>query len=382
MVAAQTRNSLTVLTSYFNPSGYKARRENYEMFSARLRDAGVPLLTVECAFRDDEFAFRESPNMLRVRAQSVLWQKERLLNLMISRLPPQVTMVAWVDCDLIWENSDWVRAAEDVLRHWPVVQLFDVVVRLPEGQLYDVGEGEHTDGFGATFSRRPWVINDVNSGRTGRHGHTGFAWAARREVLKHGLYDACLSGNGDHLMAHAFVGDWESECFRGHFDSSCAFRNHFETWSRKVYELVKCRVGYVPGKVLHLWHGEHADRQYLNRGLELNAFAFDPSKDLSIDAGGCYSWSSNKPELHRWAERYFVTRREDGGQAPPFTRDELCDRVIRARDRACSKEHAERLSIAIQTMQTCASIEGVISIAAQALGVCESALKVNTARCG
>jgi hypothetical protein len=283
-------------------------------------------------------------------------------------------MVAWVDCDLIWENKEWVADAIAALEHCPVVQLFDVVVRLPEGHVSDVGDGEHIDGFGVTFSRRPWVVNDVNAGRTARHGHTGFAWAARREVLEDGLYDACLSGNGDHLMAHAFVGDWETECFREHFESSPGYRRHFELWSRKVYGRVRCRVGYVPGKVLHLWHGNPDGRQYFSRGIELNAFAFDPSTDLSIDASGCYSWSGDKPDLHNWAERYFVSRCEDGRQVPPCTRDQLADRVTRARDRACSKDHAERLTIAIHAIQESASMEVAISIAAQALGIHESVL--------
>jgi len=175
-------------------------------------------------------------------------------------------------------------------------------------------------------------------------------------------------------MAHAFVGDWETACFQDHFESSPAYRLHFETWARKVYEVVKCRVGYVPGKVLHLWHGDHASRQYFNRGVELNAFAFDPSKDLSIDSFGCFAWNSRKAALHLWAERYFVTRREDGCPPQRSTLDELCDRVLRARDRACSKEHAERLSKAIQAIETCDSIESAISIVSQVLGIRENAL--------
>ena len=36
------------------------------------------------------------------------------------------------------------------------------------------------------------------------HGHTGFAWGARREVLDQvPLFDRAIVGTADHIIAHA-----------------------------------------------------------------------------------------------------------------------------------------------------------------------------------
>ena len=54
-----------------------------------------------------------------------------------------------------------------------------------------------------------WKANDKRDALSSyfKHGHTGFAWAARRSVLdKHGLYDCQILGNGDFVMGHAMYG--------------------------------------------------------------------------------------------------------------------------------------------------------------------------------
>lgn len=45
----------TVITTYFNPCGYATRRRNYDLFVEGMRRAGVPCITVECAFGDAPF---------------------------------------------------------------------------------------------------------------------------------------------------------------------------------------------------------------------------------------------------------------------------------------------------------------------------------------
>jgi glycosyltransferase involved in cell wall biosynthesis len=70
----------------------------------------------------------------------------------------------------------------------------------------------------------------------------------------------------------------------------------------------------VPGRILHLWHGETRHRRYHDRSQELASFGFDPARDIRISARGCWEWASDKPDLHRWSRRYFDVRHEDGAQ--------------------------------------------------------------------
>src|SRR4051812_46073823 len=72
---------LWVITCYYNPCGYQSRRRNYEIFSHALKASGINLLTIECAFGHQPYDLGESLDVIRVRSRSLLWQKERLLNL-------------------------------------------------------------------------------------------------------------------------------------------------------------------------------------------------------------------------------------------------------------------------------------------------------------
>lgn len=301
---------LWVVTAYFNPERYRTKRANYDRFRDSLAASGIRLVTVECAFGDAPFELAPSADVLHVPGRDVMWQKERLLNVAIGRLPPEAGKVAWLDADVLFENLDWATETSRRLDQFPVLQLFDRAVRLPRGAIADEGTGETYAGFATVAARNPHA---ATSGDFAAHGHTGFAWAARREVLAGlGLYDACIAGSGDHMMAHAFSGDWTSACVDRIIGAANRHRAFFVAWCEKVYRRVRARVGYVPGTVLHLWHGEVRDRRYVDRNRELAGFGFDPARDIRVGLSGCWEWASRKPELHAWARGYFGRRREDG----------------------------------------------------------------------
>jgi hypothetical protein len=71
-------------------------------------------------------------------------------------------------------------------------------------------------------------------------------------------------------------------------------------------------VGYLDADVLHLWHGDLANRGNGERHQRLASFAFDPFADIAPDLAGCWRWSSPKPELHAYLRSYFASRKEDG----------------------------------------------------------------------
>ena len=76
------------ITTYFNPCGYQSRARNYRIFSDRLAEQGVNLLTVELAFGAQPFALSDLNPVALLRSNSVLWQRERLINNATTRLPP------------------------------------------------------------------------------------------------------------------------------------------------------------------------------------------------------------------------------------------------------------------------------------------------------
>jgi hypothetical protein len=139
----------------------------------------------------------------------------------------------------------------------------------------------------------------------------GLAWASHRAVLeRHGLYDACITGSGDRAILCAALGQFDYG-IRALGMNACR-SEHYLKWARPVSATIGGSVGCMPGRVLHLWHGNLRNRQYQARHAGLADF--DPDTDIALDRNGCWRWSSDKPGLHRVVARYFDSRREDDAQ--------------------------------------------------------------------
>jgi hypothetical protein len=309
----QPADDLWVVTSFFNSQNYSTKYINYTLFINSLEKSGINYLVIECAFNDQPFTLPNSPHILKVRSKSILWQKERLLNIAISSLPPSCTKVAWLDCDVFFENELWAVETSKILDSYTVVQPFDFVIRLPKGVSCYEGKGDRWESFASVYQKNP---NQLPISDFTLHGHTGFAWAIRRSIVsKHDLYDTCISGSADHLMAHAFIGDFYSGCINQLLGQNDFTVKHFHEWAQAVYSDVSGKIGYVPGTLLHLWHGDMINRQYLKRSQELAQFKFNPYEDILINSEKCWEWSYkdvSKIGLHEWAIDFYDSRREDG----------------------------------------------------------------------
>lgn len=298
-----------MVTTYFNPGRHRSKLRNFEFFAGKLDLGRLPWFAVECAFGDAPFELPRQENIVQVRARAPLWQKERLLNLVWERLPDRFTKVAWLDADVLFENADWAPRTSELLERFPVVQPYEQAIRLPRGQHAFDGAGAKVEAFAAVLRRDP---DAVTSGEYRRHGHTGHAWAARREVFaRDGLYDACIAGGGDHLMAHAFAGDWESACLHALLPNSPRHRAHAVAWCERIYPRVRASVASTMGTLLHLWHGGESHRRYEERHFRLAATGFDPERDLRLDASGCWEWAGADATWLDWMRTYFDSRRED-----------------------------------------------------------------------
>lgn len=299
-------DDLCVISCFFNPCGYLSRVRNFRAFVASLvRSNGVHWRSIECAFGHASHMLPNSEHILRVRSNSILWQKERMLNRLVSALPDSFTKIAWVDADVLFTSPTWIVDASDALNDSPVIQLFTSLARFDDR--IGSSEVDILESFASLYQLDP----DGALGPTYfQHGHTGLAWAGRRDwIERFGLYDCCLSGTGDHLMAHAFVGDWQPDCI-GVGQGPAYF--HFVQWCERVYPSLRARLGVVPGQVISLWHGPESARDYYGAVCSIRDSGFDPLNDLCLNNDGCWEWSSDKPDLHRWAYEYFFKRQEDG----------------------------------------------------------------------
>ena len=309
------------ITAVFVPASAPHVLANLHQFSAGVRRQGLSLLIVELAFDDEPFRVPDAAadRIVRLRTNTVLWHKERLINLGLRQLPQDCRFVAWLDADVLFEHEQWVAETRARLAHAVVVQPFEVACWLPEGATSAPGhlpaghlsnlEGREIAGFAAALGqaenrRRALAVND-------QYWHTGFAWAARKDFLdRHGLYDRAILGGGDLIAAHAFAAD--SDFLRGRHlylrSIMPAERAAIGAWGESVARDTDGLVGCIPGRVCHLYHGPLAGRRYVERQQILRDAAFDPSLDIADDANGCWRWNSAKPALHSQVSDYFVSR--------------------------------------------------------------------------
>ncbi|MBI1354548.1 MAG: hypothetical protein GC160_09385 [Acidobacteria bacterium] len=304
-----------MISSYFNPAGYRRRRSNYAAFRRRLQ---APLATVEASF-DGRFELTEGAAdiLLQVQGGDVLWQKERLLNLALEVLPRDCDGVAWVDADVIFERDDWAGRTLAVLDRFPLAQVFserhDLATAASDDQLESAPKCRVSRSVGSAIEAGAVDRSNLSVDDLSRMGLSiGAGWAARREILdRHGFYDACIVGGGDRAMVSAGLGAFGSA--QQSLQMNARRSEHYLGWARPFFGSVAGSIGHVEGRLYHLWHGEFARRRYTTRDEILADF--DPCRDIAIDGGGCWKWASEKPALHERVRRYFDQRMEDGAPA-------------------------------------------------------------------
>jgi len=277
---------LHLVTSHFNPVGWSAPRHNYRAFRQSLGD--LPVTAIELAFGEPKLGAEIT---IEAEPQNILWQKERLLNLAIESLPPEVDRVCWIDADVILDDPEaWYEQLDQALDHTPVVQPFESMTDLgPNGE------------------RMRWSKSIVAAKQ--KKGRPGFIWACRREVLDGiGLYDRSVLGSGDVVFCKGATGEFSAEHLNRY---TVAHRRDALGYMAKLYARTQGRVTHISHHATHLFHGRLRNRQYVSRDKILVSHDYDPTTDVAIDEKGVMAWAGNKPTIVGEVRAYFLGRRED-----------------------------------------------------------------------
>ena len=307
---------LWAICSYFNPQQYKTRCSNFSLFSKRLRSQGVRLVVAEAAISNHAFQVKDTDanHVLRIRTDSALWHKERLLNLAYKSLPNSCDKIVWLDGDVCFRDNAWAERLSEALETYAVVQPYTTVIHTAKGWKPEKVEAwEHISascergissagalkGLGFPLEKNKFA------------GHPGFAVAARREVLNEcgGLYERMILGGGDSLFLGGCVGLSMSDnpYIAQHSD---VIKKHADRWCEKVCEHVDGSIGCLEETIAHLWHGNRNKRYYAERSHLLTSY--DPERDVVDTENHCLEWSAEAPKkLRQYVTEYFSMRNED-----------------------------------------------------------------------
>jgi hypothetical protein len=309
---------LHVVSPLSNQVRFNRRYDLFDRFAKHMVDSKVNLTVAECAYGDREHFLtpHEAIQIVQLRTRHELWHKENMINLAVQRLPADWKYIAWVDGDVQFLNPNWAAETVQQLQHYDLVQMFDFAE--------DIGFGPHQhlniersfmlayhNMLRGTMRGEPRKPNPHGKHPYGGWwGHTGYAWAARRSAWDKlgGLIDSCILGSADHTMACALIGSVKSSFPP---QTTAAFQRGLIAWGDRAENHILRNVGYVPGKILHHFHGPKANRDYVGRWEILKRNSFNPDTDLKRDWQGLWQLTGNKPRLRDELRMYFRQRNED-----------------------------------------------------------------------
>ncbi len=283
-----------IITTFFNPASYKRPLQNYIRFSNELKKQKIKLTTIELAFDGASFQIDGS---IKLRSNSVMWQKERLINFAMQNITSNTDYVVWLDCDILFKDKYWLRNTLKELEHSDIIQPYSQVMFLN-----NKGNSNTTlDSIAYQYKTTERWYENRCKGKLG-FGHHGFAWAARRTLLTNlGLYDKNIVGGGDTFLVDCLLHTFEFHHYYPLYPGQLRWYNQFKATRPKF--------GYADNKISHLWHGNTCNRQYGSRHDILIKNNFN-EKDIAL-RDHVYEWATAKPELHRQIKNYFFSRKED-----------------------------------------------------------------------
>ena len=313
---------LWVVTCVSNPLRWRTRIDLARRAIADwLREPNVHVTLVECTYGSRPYQLADLAsdrvNHVPVKAHTMAWCKESMLNIGISRLPPEAKKIATLDCDILFRKPGWATDTLHALNLYGVVQTFDKALDLgpttSQGHNGDPFQMHHS--FCSLYHRGQPVVPDKPKfwdfdGGPYRYSHPGFAWAWQRSVLDWVglLFEHGGMGSADHHQALSLVGAAEWSMPGGTSDS---YRTAVLTWQERALAAVNRKIGFVHGTIEHLWHGSKPRRSYQGRWSMFLEHGFDPVRDLKRNSYSVLEFSGNKPELERQWANYLSSRSED-----------------------------------------------------------------------
>jgi len=289
-------NNFAAITCFFNFGKSELRETAYSRFSEGLKRQGVELFTIELIYGENKPFIKPNSNCIHMRAGSVLWSKENILNILVKKLPKRIEKIAWVDGDILFSNDDWAKETSDKLNKKKILHLCDTIERTDKhGEVLEyrmsIVKGllrNHKSFLGPQLD--PWA--DLG----GKNGyHPGMAWAANRSFFEEvGLFEYDIAGGGDTTMFLCFitgkaqsVGPSASGLYRdGHHRS---WHGKLRSYNRIAFDHVGRNVGYVRGDITHIWHGDGKKKLYGPRHKLCSDVDFDA--DLKKDEQGLLVWA-------------------------------------------------------------------------------------------
>jgi len=306
-IVSQNKDFLYVILPYFNYCYSMSRFKLFIDFINRYSEFdNIRICIVEGKLKDDNYHLPDSHfnvyKHIAITLEDPIWIKENLINIMVSMLPKNWKYIAWIDADLTFLNTNWAKDTIESLKTNDIIQLFQTAINMgPNGEAFKIDKS-----FGFMHKRNGHEWN-----KTHKYGfwHPGYAWACTRYTYDTlgGLIDFGILGSGDHHMSLALIGKV----------TMSYPTNIHENYKKLLLEFQnKCihnnlQFSYIPGTIIHHWHGSLKNRKYVERWLILTKNEYDPIEDVYYNEYGVLGLTESGKRFVPMLTQYFNDRNED-----------------------------------------------------------------------
>lgn len=309
--------TLDIVTVVSNPHGWATRVKHARTAIANwLKEPNVRITLVECSFGDrgwELLDLEKDPRVtvIQVKSSSLVWNKENLQNIGISRLPHDAKYIGTFDADIIFRKSGWATECINTLHLYPFAMPWNTALDMgPHGEVM----ATHSSFASLYHAGKPVAPNSAKfwdfDGGPYKYSHTGYAHLWTRETLDRigGLFELGAVGSGDHSMLLGITGQADYSLPAKVSDE---YRAVVKQWEARAVTHINSKVGFVHQVIEHLFHGAKAKRGYISRWDMFHEHSFNPNTDLKKNSYGVVEFAGNKPSLERAFANYLTSRSED-----------------------------------------------------------------------
>jgi len=296
-----TVNDTAVLLVFYNPARFKRLLANMLYIIKTLREKNIPYFVAECVFKG---AKPQIPGAtLVLHSNSYMFYKEQLVNKLEKVIPEKYTKLVCMDGDLVFDCPDWVDQTSKLLDKYDIIQPFSEACWLtPDNTRVRSKKPSYAYGLVHKKFTYPKAIHMF---------HPGFAWAFKRSTFQaiNGFFQDAVIGNGDMLFVFNFFKDEVPEHW---IEQVLKLRFIIDKWPEyhAQFKAVNPKVGYLPIRVFHIFHGVRHHRQYTTRYKSVSHYLPGTWDDnIFVNKEGLYEFKDQKPS--NGVLQYFKRRNED-----------------------------------------------------------------------
>lgn len=287
MGAKQSKQDMAICLVVFNPSKTKRILMNYFYTKNQFDLQKLPVFTIELVYKG---RCHEIPDAIHVSSNSVMFHKENLYRVLETKIPKKYKKLAFLDCDILFNDLSWYTKTSKLLDEYDVVQPF---------------ENAHWMDLTYTqveLSRR--TVLEMKKPVWDFSYHPGFAWCMTRDWYNYsGFFDHAVSGSGDTLSSAA----WLKKRFPANFQSlPKSLRHEYSKFLNKSCPKITSLKGV---DIFHLYHGSRSNRQYSVRHKMLEVTQ-DITQLLIKNSDDVFEWKDPKKWNPLFLE-YFESRQDD-----------------------------------------------------------------------